>query len=1702
MRKIFAFFLFAILIGGYTVAADNYDFPKTSNGITLYYKITSSTSPYTVEVVPQNSSSPYYTTYPSGSLSIPSSVTYNSKTYSVTSIGDYAFYSCTGLTSVTIPSSITSISNNASFPHSSLTSITVNSSNTVYDSRNNCNAIIKTSTNTLICGCKNTIIPSTVTSIGDRAFANCSGLTTVSIPNSVRSIGTSAFSDCSGLTSATIGNSVESIGERAFYNCTGLTSITIPNSVTSIGYGAFCSCSGLTGTLTIPNSVTSIGNSAFEGCSGLTSVTIGNSVTSIGNSAFYGCSGLTSVYYNGNLAGWCGITFGNTSIYANPLYYAGDLYIDSELVMDLIIPETIMYINPCAFSGATCLKSVIIPNSVRSIGNQAFQNCARLTSVTIGNSVASVGHYAFEWCSELTNVYYTGDIASWCEIAFDGNYYEAATPLYYAKNFYVNNELIKDLIIPESITEILAPTFCQAKCFTSITIPSSVTSIGANAFCGCNMNEITIPSSVTSIGNAAFYNCTGLTTVNFNAINCTAGTSFSSILFNGCSSFTTLNIGNDVMNIPDYAFYNCSELVNIYSYVDEPPTIQSHTFSSGSNATIYVPCGSATAYSSATGWSNFSDIRERMTTYSISASSTNTEYGTASVTQQPNCTDGTAIIEATPNDGYAFAAWNDGNTDNPRTLTVTHDTVFTAEFELGRCLIASGTCGADGDNLTWELSCDSVLTISGSGAMANYGFDDQPWYSNKEKIHTVIIEDGVTSIGNSAFYGCSGLTCDLTIPENCISIGSNAFRGCSGLTGTLTIPNSVTSIGNGAFSDCSGLTEVTIPNSVTSIGNYAFSDCVGLTGELTIPEYCISIGSNAFRGCSGLTGTLTIPNSVTSIGNYAFYNCTGLTSVTIGNSVREIGEYTFYGCQGLVSLSIGNSVENIGELAFGYCENISSIITSAFPPPTLDEHVFFYINIYDFDYSSITVWTPCDYVERYSLQWSNFSDIRGHFIYTLSVSSENPQQGTASVTQQPDCSNNGVAIIEATPNDGFAFAAWNDGNTENPRSVTVTSDTSFTASYGILYTIAVVSSNEDYGTVSGDGSYVEGSQIEISATPIEHYHFVQWNDGITENPRTITVTSDSTFTAEFAIDQFTVIVSANDEEMGAVSGGNTYDYGTETQISATANEHYHFVQWSDGNMENPRTITVTSDSTFTAEFAIDQFTVIVSANDEEMGAVDGNGTLNYGAEVQISATPIACHRFVQWNDGNTDNPRTITVTEDASYTANFETYQLEVSLSAEPIGCYGGTTNITNTVSNGTEPYSYAWSNGESSQNLNDVSAGTYSVTVTDAQTCTATASVTITQPDELTASLSATEIIYSGETSDITNTVSGGTVPYNYAWCNGATTQNLAGVSAGTYSVTVTDANGCTASTSIEIAGPQSYNIVANSNNDSYGSVSGGGTYDAGQTATLTATANEHYHFVQWNDGNTENPRSITVTSDSTFTATFAIDQHTITVVSSNETMGTVSGGGTFDYGATATLTATPAEGYEFVSWNDGNTENPRQITVIGDGIYVASFSEASQTTNYTITAVSANPNYGTVTGGGTYAEGTEVTLTATPNEGYEFVQWNDENTDNPRNITVTENAIYIATFAVVTIPTIYNEFSATACESYTWNDSIFNESGDYTQTFTATNSADSIVTLHLTIYPLPQPEITVDGILDACNPETASVTLSTEEFDSYIWS
>ena len=294
---------------------------------------------------------------------------------SVTSIGRYAFYGCTGLTNVTIPDSVKSIGYKAFYKCTSLTSVT---------------------------------IPDSVTTIGEYAFEDCTSLTSITIPDSITSIDESAFSGCTGLTSVTIPDSVTSIGSSAFYGCTSLTSVTIPDSVTSIGGWAFARCTGLT-SVTINKGVTKIGGHAFSGCTGLTSVTISKGVTQIGDSAFSGCTG--KLYINCTIPDemcsgpFLGSKFTDIIIGNSVISIGKHAFENYTSLTSITISDNVTAIGACAFYGCTGLTSVTIPNSVTWIAWSAFCGCTGLTSITIPNSVNWIGEYAFNDCTGLTSIY-------------------------------------------------------------------------------------------------------------------------------------------------------------------------------------------------------------------------------------------------------------------------------------------------------------------------------------------------------------------------------------------------------------------------------------------------------------------------------------------------------------------------------------------------------------------------------------------------------------------------------------------------------------------------------------------------------------------------------------------------------------------------------------------------------------------------------------------------------------------------------------------------------------------------------------------------------------------------------------------------------------------------------------------------------------------------------------------------------------------------------------------------------------------------------------------------------------------------------------------------------------------------------------------------------------------------------------------------
>ena len=385
----------------------------------------------------------------------------------------------------------------------------------------------------------------------------------------------------------------------------------------------------------------------------------------------------------------------------------------------------------------------------------------------------------------------------------------------------------------------------------------SVTRIGNNAFMYCwSMTSIEIPNSVKLIGDAAFYDCLGLTGI----VIPNSVTRFGESAFKRCAGLRSIEIPNSVTEISVAAFTDCTSLTSVVI----------------PNSVAYI-LDEAFAYCS-----SLASLTSLIPAESLNpiASSVFCEAGNG------NCT---LYVPYGAKAAYASTqGWSE----------------FRNIVELAPEIIG-GSCGT---NVNWTFA-DGILTITGNGTMSDsYSW---PWDEYKSEIKTVIIEDGVTTIGNAAFMHCWNLT-NVEIPNSVKSIGESAFYGCIGLT-SIDLPSSVKRIGSAAFFSCYGLKSIEIPNSVTEISALAFCFCTSLT-SLTIPNSIAYIFDEAFAYCTGLTGDLVIPNSVAYIGCRAFGDCTGLTGLTIPNSITYICSEAFYNCTGLASITSLIPAENLNEI--------------------------------------------------------------------------------------------------------------------------------------------------------------------------------------------------------------------------------------------------------------------------------------------------------------------------------------------------------------------------------------------------------------------------------------------------------------------------------------------------------------------------------------------------------------------------------------------------------------------------------------------------------------------------------------------------------------------------------------------------------------------------------------------------------------------
>ena len=570
-------------------------------------------------------------------------------------IPTYLCYRLSSLSTLTIPSSVVKIGQHAFGGCYGLTSFDVEQGNAKYDSRDNCNAIIETANNTLIAGCKNTIIPNSVTAIASYAFEEITSLTVITIPVSITTIGGSAFIGCTGLRTVNwYSKNCEDFTyhyESPFYGLTGITTFNFGNEVERIPAYLCFGLSGLTA-IEIPDSAIIIGQNAFHACTGLTTAVVGNSVTTIGSDAFSNCSNMTS------------LTLGESV--AEILFAA---FAECHKLPSLTIPDSTIKIGQYAFANCKSMATVCFGGSLALIDAYAFNGCTAIKEVAIPPSLTETGNKAFAGCFGITSVTWN---AKNCKGSSD-YFYSPFSGLTDIKTFtfgdavekipaYLCNRLPKltSIVIPESVRELEHFAFEQCLGLTSITVPKGVKKIGKGVFAKCNglstisvnaenpkydsrnncnvivetstniliagcnnsvipddikyiydyafsgfenLNSVNVPNGVIAIGSYAFSDCTGLNTIAIpNSV-----TSFGNYIFSGCYSLDSVTIPGSVSTIGACAFQNCTNLKSLTNLALNPQVINNNVFVNVpvADCKLYVPLESYSKYVMADVWNEF-----------------------------------------------------------------------------------------------------------------------------------------------------------------------------------------------------------------------------------------------------------------------------------------------------------------------------------------------------------------------------------------------------------------------------------------------------------------------------------------------------------------------------------------------------------------------------------------------------------------------------------------------------------------------------------------------------------------------------------------------------------------------------------------------------------------------------------------------------------------------------------------------------------------------------------------------------------------------------------------------------------------------------------------------------------------------------------------------------------------------------------------
>ena len=813
------------------------------------------------------------------------------------------------------------------------------------------------------------------------------------IEDGVTSIGTRAFESCESLGSITIPDSVDSIGDYAFNNCTSFSEITLPEKLSYIGKGAFCNCANLKD-IVIPDGVATIKVSTFASCSNLVSASISEATTAIEEDAFWDCTSLLDTYYSGTKAQWDSIkidtgngclqttvihctdgnlpphgTFGDNITWKlenNTLTISGegempDFYsvqtpwsrkvgsITSVIVEDgvtnvgnrafinfdnlkrVALPNSVKSIGDEAFSWCYSLENITIPEGVRDISYKAFNSCWSLSTVSIPESVTSIGESAFSSCDDLESVNYGGTVAQWEAINIaDGNFDLITAKIRCTDGVYVPHGTCGENVtwmLDENGTLIISGTGDMY----DYTFNETASWYDINS----QIKSIVIESGVTSIGEWAF---------------------------NGCNNLNTVKISDTVKIVPQNAFATCWHLGAFV--VDENSTcfsaVDGVLFNKDKIELVIYPLGmNSEEYTIPNGVKSIAQEAFELSgvqTITIPTSVTTIEYRAFNACDNL----GRVNFAGTVAQWKAIDIGEENDVLNNAIICCTDGALY-----------PHGTCG---ENATWKIDKNGTLTISGTGDMYEH---DRPWQNLTRQIMSVEIESGITSIGYSAFEGCSNLK-SVEIPSGVRNISYRAFAGCMDLK-SITIPDGVQRINEYTFLDCVSLETIDIPDTVTSIDLGAFSDCYKLTtvnyggtiagwGSVNIEDGNYALhsanvkctdGVYTPRGTCGVNitwvldenGTLTISgkgdmenynepwhlygskitsvvieNGITSIGNHAFNDIFNIKSVTLPNSLSRIGDYAFCYSYWLETITLPDSLTEIGDRAFSNCTRLKSIV--------------------------------------------------------------------------------------------------------------------------------------------------------------------------------------------------------------------------------------------------------------------------------------------------------------------------------------------------------------------------------------------------------------------------------------------------------------------------------------------------------------------------------------------------------------------------------------------------------------------------------------------------------------------------------------------------------------------------------------------------------------------------------------------------------